>query len=63
MAQYKVLNKFRNKETGEIYAAGQEVELTVKRAKEIQVNLESYDVDFLERVDNKDESDDKKNED
>ena len=53
MAQYRVLDKFKNKETGEVYTAGQEVELTVKRAKEIQANLESYGVDFLERLDNK----------
>ena len=53
MAKYRVLDKFKNKETGEVYTVGQEVELTVKRAKEIQANLESYGVDFLERLDNK----------
>lgn len=60
MAKYKVLNKFKNKETKEVYTVGQEVELTVKRAKEIEDNLESYGVDFLERIDNKKESDDEK---
>lgn len=59
MAKYKVLKKFKNKETKEVYSESQEVELTVKRAKEIQASLESYGVDFLERLDNKKKSDDK----
>lgn len=53
MAKYKVLSKFKNKETGETYKIGQEIELTVKRAKEIEKNLESYGYKFLERIDKK----------
>lgn len=53
MAKYTVLNKFRDKETKEVYLVGQDIELTVKRAKEIEENLKKYDQDFLERIDNK----------
>ena len=53
MAEYKVLNKFRDKETGEVYSEGQEITLTVKRATEIEDNLKSYGYEFLERTDNK----------
>nr|DAL52225.1 MAG TPA_asm: hypothetical protein [Caudoviricetes sp.] len=38
MAKYKVNHPFKNKETGEIYHSGQEIEITVKRAKEINKN-------------------------
>ena len=54
MAQYKVLEVFKDKDTQEIYKVGQEVELTVKRATEIEKNLKEHDKQFLERIDNKD---------
>lgn len=38
MAKYKVNHPFRNKETGETYKSGQEIEITVKRANEINKN-------------------------
>lgn len=60
MAQYKVLQKFRNKETKEVYKAGQVVELTVKRANEAIENLKEWDGEFLERIDVKNQDDDQK---
>lgn len=59
MAQYKVLEVFKDKDTQEIYKVGQEVELTVKRATEIEKNLKEYDKQFLERIDNKNKEEDK----
>lgn len=59
MAQYKILEVFKDKDTQEIYKVGQEVELTVKRATEIEKNLKEYDKQFLERIDNKDKEEDK----
>ena len=38
MAKFKVNHPFKNKETGEVYKSGQEIEITVKRAKEINKN-------------------------
>lgn len=58
MAQYKVLQKFRNKETKEVYKVGQVVELTVKRANEAIENLKEWDGEFLERIDTKNHEDD-----
>ena len=52
MAKYKVLQKFTNLETNEVYEKGQEIELTVKRADEAIANLEKWDGSFLERIDN-----------
>lgn len=52
MAKYKVLRKFRNLETQEVYKKDQEIELTVKRADEAIANLEKYNDVFLERIDN-----------
>lgn len=54
MVKYKVLKVFRNKETDELYSVGQEVELTVKRAKEIEKKLKHLG-DFLDRVNDKEE--------
>lgn len=51
MAKYKVLKKFRDKETREVYKENTEIEMTVKRAEEVEKNL---DGSFLERTDNKD---------
>lgn len=53
MAKYKVLEVFRDKETQEVYKVNQEVELAVKRAKEIEDNLKDHGSTFLERIDNK----------
>jgi len=55
MAKYNVLKKFRDKETKEVYEAGTVIDMTVKRAEEVSVNL---DDSFLERVEEK--KDDKK---
>lgn len=55
MAKYNVLRKFRDKETKEVYEAGTVIDMTVKRAEEVAVNL---DDSFLERVEEK--KDDKK---
>ncbi|MFS0932115.1 hypothetical protein ACFDAA_05870 [Enterococcus casseliflavus] len=50
MAKYNVLKKFRDKETKEVYEAGTVIDMTVKRAEEVAVNL---DGSFLERVEEK----------
>ncbi|MEQ7289172.1 hypothetical protein ABQD82_08075 [Enterococcus gallinarum] len=56
MAKYNVLKKFRDKETKEVSSARLTViDMTVKRAEEVAVNL---DDSFLERVEEK--KDDKK---
>lgn len=47
MAKYKVLNRFRDVHTKEIYEVDQEIEMTVKRADEVAKNLDSS---FLERL-------------
>lgn len=47
MAKYKVLKKFRDTHTKEIYEVDQEIEMTVKRASEVEKNLDSS---FLVRV-------------
>lgn len=44
MAKFKVLQDFKDIHTKETYNAGQEIELTEKRAKEVVANLGS---DFL----------------
>lgn len=54
LARYIVKQKFRDTHTKEIYEAGQEIEMTVKRANEAIKNLKKYGGEFLERVDNKD---------
>lgn len=53
MAKYKVLKKFRDIETNEVYQADTEIEMTVKRADEAIKNLKEHDGEFLERIDNK----------
>lgn len=47
MAKFKVLKKFRDTHTKEIYEVNQEIEMTVKRAGEVEKNLDSS---FLVRV-------------
>lgn len=39
MAKYKVLKKFIDKHTKEIYEVGKQYEFTVKRAEEAEKNL------------------------
>lgn len=53
MAKYLVKKKFRDKETKKVYQAGQEIDMTVKRAEEAVENLKKYGGVFLERIDNK----------
>ena len=50
MAKYKVLKKFRDIHTKEIYEKDSVIDMTVKRANEVEKNLDSS---FLERIDNK----------
>ncbi|MDT2815972.1 hypothetical protein P7H75_14020 [Vagococcus carniphilus] len=53
MAKYKVLQKFRDIKTDEVYEVGSEITMNVSRAEEVEKNLEKYDGSFLERTDNK----------
>lgn len=46
MAKYIVKKRFRDLEKQEIYEVGQEIDITVKRADEIEETLKGY----LERV-------------
>ena len=62
MVKFKVLQPFRNKETKEEYEQDQVIELTVKRADEATANLKSWDGVFLERIDNKQEEPETKQE-
>lgn len=56
MAKYIVLQKFKDKETKELYEAGNEIETTVKRADKAIKNLSKYDGEFLSRIDNKEDN-------
>ena len=47
MAKFKVLKNFRDIHTNEIHKENTEIEMTVKRAKEVEKNL---DDSFLERI-------------
>lgn len=47
MVKFKVLKKFRDKQTKEVYQPNTEIEMTVKRAKEVAKNLDDT---FLERI-------------
>lgn len=47
MAKFKVLKAFKDIHTNEIYKIDQEIDMTVKRAKEVEQNL---DGSFLSRV-------------
>ena len=53
-----VLQLFRDKETGDVYKKGQEIDMTVKRANEAIENLKEWDGEFLERIDTKNHEDD-----
>ena len=52
MAKFKVLKKFRNKETREMYEPKQVIDITVKRADEIKQKLGKG---FLERIEEKED--------
>ena len=47
MVKYKVNKVFQDIHTKEIYTVGQEIDIAVKRAKEIESNLDST---YIERV-------------
>lgn len=51
MAKYKVLKKFKDIHTKEVYKPNTEIEMTVKRAEEVENNLDSS---YLKRIDKKD---------
>lgn len=53
MAKYKVLKPFIDAYTDEKYKENQVIQLSVKRAKEIEKNLSRYSDDFLERLEEK----------
>lgn len=53
MPKYRVLQPFRDIKTKEVYEKGQIVEMTVKRANEAIKNLQKWQGEFLERVDEK----------
>lgn len=55
MKKYKVLNKFKNRETNEVYQIGQEVELKEERAEEIIKALKVHGIEFLEEIEVKEE--------
>ena len=59
MAKYKANIKFEGIEEKKVFEAGEEFEMTVKRAEEVQKNISDeykgkYGV-VLERIDNKDD--------
>lgn len=58
MANYKVIQKFRDIKTNKIYEENQEIEMTVKRGDEAIKNLKKYNGEFLERIDNKEPDED-----
>ena len=59
MAKYKANTKFEGIEENKVFRAGEEFEMTVKRAEEVQKNIdEKYKGKYgvvLERIDNKDD--------
>lgn len=57
MAKFNVLKTFRDKNSKEVYEEGAVIDLTVKRADEVAKNL---DDSFLERIEEKAESNDVK---
>lgn len=50
MARFEVLQSFQDIYSREIYIHGSIIEMTVKRATEVEKNLKEYDGKFLERV-------------
>jgi hypothetical protein len=53
MAKFKVLKTFRDIHTQEVYEEETEIDMTVKRAKEVEKNL---DGSFLERIEETEET-------
>lgn len=53
MPKYRVLQRFRDIKTNEIYEPNDVIEMTVKRANEAIKNLSKHNGEFLERVDDK----------
>ena len=53
MALFKSPIKFRGLEEGKVFKKGEEIEMTIKRSKEIQKNLkDNYDLEVeFERLD------------
>ena len=53
MALFKSPIKFKGLEEGKVFKKGEEIEMTIKRSKEIQKNLkDKYDLDVeFERLD------------
>lgn len=49
--KFKVLKVFRDKETKEVYEVGQEIDLTSKRAKEVEKKLGKDFIDKLPKED------------
>lgn len=55
MAKYKVVSPFKNKETKKSHEVNEEIELTVKRADEINKAMKERNVEFtVERIDKED---------
>lgn len=52
MAKYKVIKVFKDKNTKETYEVNQVIDITVKRANEIEKTLKPLG-DFIERVEEK----------
>lgn len=64
MALFKSPIKFRGLEEGKVFEKGEEIEMTIKRSKEIQKNLKDHyglEVEF-ERLDVKEEEENKNDE-
>lgn len=53
MVKYKIIARFRDIHTGEIYSVNQEVDFTAKRAKEAEANLKEHGKVFFERIEAK----------
>lgn len=55
MAKYKVVSPFKNKDTKKWHEVNEEVELTVKRADEINKAMKERNVELtVERIDKED---------
>lgn len=56
MPKYKVLQKFIDIQTKELYEADQEIEMTAARAEQAKKNLAKHDGDFLKPIEEKKEA-------
>ena len=55
MAKYKVVSPFKNKETKKSHEVNEEIELTVKRADEINKAMKERNIELtVERIDKED---------